>query len=227
MPAALLVLAAAAPVHGAERRYSVTDFDKIQVDGPYQVSLTTGLSSGARAIGSQEAINRVSVEVQGRTLRIRPNRSAWGGFPGERIGTVTIEATTRDIRAGTVVGSGSLTIDKAKGLRLDLSVSGSGRLGAANVEADNLVIGLLGSGRIAVAGKAKQLRATVQGSGDFDGRALRADDAQINADTAGSVAVGVVRTARVTAAGPGEVDVIGSPACTLSGPAAGQVRCGR
>jgi hypothetical protein len=225
--AAAYAASLAVPAAAAERSYTLTDFDRVQVEGPYQVSLTTGLSSGARASGSAEALERVSVEVQGHTLRIRTNRSAWGGYPGERAGPVIIEATTRDLAAGAVTGSGSLVVDKAKGLRLDLSVSGSGRLGVASVEADNLVVGLLGSGRIALGGKAKQLRATIQGSGDFEGAALVAQDAVVVADTGGTVTVAAARTAKVTATGPGDVVILGSPSCTLGGVAAASVKCGK
>jgi Putative auto-transporter adhesin, head GIN domain len=223
---ALLALLAAAPAVAAERRYPVTDFDRIQVEGPYKVALRTGLSSGATAAGSAQALDRVTIEVQGRTLRIRPNRSAWGGYPGAAAGPVTIQATTRDLSHVTVGGSGSLDIDRVRGLRVDLSVVGSSHLAVAAVDADNLLVGLVGSGRITLSGKAKQLRATVQGSGDFDGRGLSADDAQVTADTAGSVAVRAVRTAKVNARGLGDVEIIGTPACTVEALGAGTVTCG-
>lgn len=223
---ALLILLAAAPAAAAERRYPVTDFDRIQVEGPYKVSLRTGLSSGATATGSALALDRVSVEVQGRTLRIRPNRSAWGGYPGEAAGPVTIRATTRTLAHVRVGGSGSLDIDRVEGLRLDLAVVGTSHLAVASVDADNLLVGLVGSGRITLAGKAKQLRGAFQGSGDFDGRGLSADDAQITADTAGSVAVRAVRTAKVNARGLGDVEILGSPACTVEALGAGTVTCG-
>lgn len=226
MPA-LLALLAAAPTAAAERRYSVTDFDRIQIEGPYKVALRTGLSSGAAATGSTEALDRVTIEVQGRTLRIRPNRSAWGGYPGAAApGPVTIHATTRDLSHVLVGGSGSLDIDRVRGLRLDLSVAGTSHLAIASVDSDNLLVGLVGSGRITLAGKTKQLRATVQGSGDLDGRGLSADDAQITADTAGSVAIRAVRTAKVNARGLGDVEIIGSPACTVEALGAGTVTCG-
>lgn len=224
---AFLALAAAAPASAAERTYSITDFDKVQVDGPYRVTLTTGTGSSARAEGPAEALDRVAIDVQGGTLRIRRNRSAWGGYPGEGgSGPVTIALGTRDLRNAAVVGSGTLDIDRARGLRVLLSVSGSGRLSVGAVEADTLVVGLLGAGRIALAGSAKQLRATVQGSGDLAAAGLRADDAQIASDTAGTVTVAVARTAKVTATGPGDVEIVGTPTCTVEAKGAGQVLCG-
>jgi hypothetical protein len=224
---AFLALAAAVPAGGAERRHSVTDFDRVEVDGPYQVTLRTGLTAGARVEGSADAVDRVSVDVQGNLLRVRRNRSAWGGYPGDSAGPVKIALTTRDLRSASVVGSGSLEVDRAKGLRIDLSVSGSGRLAVAAVDADNLVVGLLGGGRITLAGRAKQLKATIQGSGDLAAAALRADDAQITADTAGGVTVAVARTVRLKGSGSGDVEIIGNPSCTIEGEPSGKVSCGR
>lgn len=227
LPLALLALAAAAPGAAAERNYSVTDFDRVQVDGPYQVTVTTGAASSARAEGSSQALERISVEVLGSTLRVRANRSGWGGYPGERTGPVRIAVTTRELRAAMVVGSGSLDVDRTRGLRVDLSVNGAGRLAVAGVEADNLVVGLLGGGRITLAGRAKQLKATIQGSGDLAAAGLSADDAQIAADTAGSVTVAVARTVKLSATGPGDVEILGNPSCTLEGQGTGNVVCGK
>jgi hypothetical protein len=226
VPASLALLAAAAPAAAAERGLSVTDFDRIQVDGPYEVTLVTGRPSGARIVGPQGALDSVTVEVQGRTLKVHANRSAWGGYPGERAGPVRIEATTRELAAASVTGAGSLAIDKAGGLRLSLTLAGSGRLSVGRVAADNLVIALTGSGRIAAAGAAKQLDARVSGSGDLDSAGLAADDAQVYAETSGTVALTARRTARVQAAGIGQVTIGGTPACTVTGPAAGRVACG-
>lgn len=226
LPFALLALAVAVPAAAAERNYSITDFDRVQIDGPYRVVLTTGRPSAARAEGSREALDLVSIEVQSGTLRVRRNRSTWGAQPDSPTGPVTVTLATRDLRNASVIGSGSLDVDRAKGLRVDLSVSGSGRLTVGGIEADNLVVGLLGGGRITLAGRARQLRATLQGSGDLAAAGLTADDAQIASDTAGSVAVAVARTAKVTATGPGDVEILGSPTCTVQAKGSGQVRCG-
>jgi hypothetical protein len=224
---AALIFALAAPAFAADRRYTVTDFDRIQVEGAFDVVLKTGKAPSARAIGDNEALERVSIEVQGRILKVRPNRSAWGGYPGKDAGAVAIELTTRELRAASVTGSGSLAIDKAKAMRFDLTLSGSGRLSIGRVEADNLVVGLVGAGRMSVGGKVKRLKATVQGSGDFDGAGLVVEDAQIRADTSGAIALAATRTSDVVSSGAGDTTVAGKSACTVKALGSGRVRCGQ
>ena len=221
-----LAAALAAPAAAAEQRYSLTDFDRIQVEGPYQVTLVTGLPTTARATGSTQAIERVTVEVQGRTLRIHPNRSAWGGYPGAPVGLVRIAAATHDLASAAVAGSGSLNIDKVRGPRLDLNLVGNGRLSVGRIDADTLNVAMFGSGEMRLAGKVKQMRATVQGTGDLKAADLSADDAQLNAETAGSVALAVTRSVHGASSGAGDVVIGGRPACAIDNKGAGQVRCG-
>jgi hypothetical protein len=222
----LLLALAALPAHAAERRFSVTGFDRIQIDGPYEVTLATARSSSASASGSAVALDGVLINVEGRTLRIRPKRGAWGGYPGEDGGPVRIQLGTAELRAAALSGSGSLAIDKLKGMRIDLSLSGSGRLSVASVEADQLNAASLGSGKLVLAGKVKSLRTAIQGSGSLEGEGLSADDATVTADTSGEIALAVRRAANVTSSGAGGTRISGSPACTVKRLGAGSVRCG-
>ncbi len=223
---AALVVSAAAPAAAAERRFTITAFDRIQVDGPFSVAVTTGRSSSAVAIGSPQALDSVSMEVQGRTLRIRPNRSAWGSSSGSGAGPMKIDVTTHELRGASASGSGSIAIDEAGGLKFDVTLAGSGRIDVASVDADNLSIGLMGSGKISLAGKAKELTATVKGSGDLDAGALTAEEAKINADTAGAISLGVRRAAEITATGQGDTTIIGNPSCDVKALGSGRVACG-
>jgi Putative auto-transporter adhesin, head GIN domain len=222
----LVLLPLAAPASAAERRYTVTDFDRIRVDGPFHVKLATGKPSAALATGSAQAIDQVSIEVQGRTLRVRPNPNAWGGYPGAGPGPIAIQLSTHGLRSATVQGSGSILIDKASTMRFEASVSGSGRIGVASIEADKLNLSLIGAGRIEIGGKAKELRASIHGAGDLDATGLIAENAVIGADTSGEIAVGVQHTAKVTATGAGDVKIVGEPACTVDAKGSGRVLCG-
>lgn len=222
-----LLLCLAAPAFAGERRYTVTDFDRIVVEGPYEVVLKTGKAPSARATGSEEALDRVSIEVQGRTLKVRANRSAWGGYPGEQKGSAAIELSTHGLRGATVTGSGGLDIDKAKAMRFDLALAGSGRISLGAVDADNLVVSLVGAGSVKLAGKVKSLRLSVQGSGGLDGSGLVAEDARIIAETSGTIELNVKRIANISAAGSGDTMIVGTPACTVTALGSGRVLCGK
>jgi hypothetical protein len=224
---AVLALVAAAPAEAAERRFTVSGFEKVQVEGPFQVTVVTGKGSGAVATGSQQALDQISIVVEGRTLRIRPNRSAWGAPPKAGEGGLKVALSTHELTAATLAGSGTLAIDKARGMRLDVALSGSGRITIGQVEADRLNLQMLGAGALVLSGRAKSLRATVTGQGALDAAGLLADDAEIAADSTGNITLGVRRAAKVASSGAGDVTISGTPACTLSGSGAGRVRCGK
>ena len=70
------------PAEPATRNFGITSFDKVRVEGPFRVTLTTGVAPFARATGSPAALDRVAIEMQGNTLVVHANASSWGGYPG-------------------------------------------------------------------------------------------------------------------------------------------------
>lgn len=225
LPPLLLLAALAAPAAAADHNYSVTDFDRVIVEGPYAVRLVVGPPSSAVATGSRDALDRLTVDVQGQTLRIRRNSSAWGGSPNANVGPVTIILATRNLRSARIIGAGQLDIAGGGGLNLEFVLQGSGRLRATGIAADNLSLGLVGSGRLELAGTARALHADLQGNGDVEASRLVARNATLTASTAGTVAVTVNGPTTVTANGLGEVTILGAAVCTIQGPGADHVRC--
>lgn len=223
---ALPILAAALPAHAADRPYPVSDFDRLVVEGPYRVHLVVGRATTARAHGTRDGLDRTSIESNGTTLRIRPQRNTWGANAGGDPGPVTIELTTRSLRSARLVGPATLEVEGAGGLNVEFMVEGSGTLRATRVAADALSLGLLGAGTLEIAGTAKTLRGQFQGTGSIAAATLAADAATITSNTAGTVALQVNGRAEITAYGLGTVAVSGHPACVLTGTAAAQVNCG-
>ena len=223
-----LALAALAPLaaHAADRRYSVTDFDRVVVEGPYIVQLTVGGTTSAIASGDPRALDLVSVEVQGTTLRIRRNSNAWGADLGRPVTPATIRLTSRTLRSAGLAGTGSLEISGARGLNLQLLLAGSGRLAATNLAFDNLALDARGSGTVELAGAAKTVTAQVQGTATLQGSALASETVTLAAATASDIALTARRSANVTATGLGRVTISGGGACTLNGPRADAVTCG-
>jgi len=225
--ALLLLCALAAPAAAETRRLSVGDFDRVLVEGPYRVHLVIGPASSASATGSREALDRLSVDVQGRMLRIRRNRNGWTGTPGRDSGIVTLELATRALRSARLIGPARLDAEGVRGLNVEFSVEGSGTLHGVRIDADRLALALLGSGRIEIAGVARNLNGNFQGSGEIEATALNARAATIATTTSGAVTLTVNGPAAITSNGLGNVRVLGRPVCTIAGLATDQVRCGR
>ncbi|HTG63159.1 MAG TPA: DUF2807 domain-containing protein [Sphingomicrobium sp.] len=216
---ALLALAslpatAAAPV--AQRNYSVTSFDRIRVDGPYEVRLKTNVAPFARASGSQASLDGVAVRVEGRTLIVRPSSGGWGGYPGENRGPVTIEVGTHDLGTAWLNGAGTLIIDKIKGLGFDLAIQGSGSARIDSADIDQLKLGISGAGSTRIAGRAANMTATVRGTSSLDAEGLTVKDAVIGAEGPAIVRATVTNAAKVDALGLAAVTLAGKPACTVN-----------
>lgn len=225
----LASLVAAAPAAAAERRYPVTDFDRVIVDGPFVVRLVPARTSSATASGDRRALDALIVDSQGQTLRIRRASGGWGGYPGEETGgaPVTIELATRNLRSARLIGPGRFEIEGARGMEVELVVEGGGHLRATGIAADEVTLGLVGSGRLQAAGSAEAVTILAQGTGDLDAGMLAAENLRVDSTGAGTVTAAASETATINANGVGTVQVIGRPECTLRGTAAGLVRCGR
>lgn len=221
------LILAASPAVAAERGYSVTSFDRIRVEGPFEVTVTTGKAVSAKASGSEEAIERLSLRVEGQTMLIRPNLSGWGGFPGKQSAPARIIVTTPRLDTAIVIGSGSLAINRMAAPRVVLTVEGSGRLAAQSVETDNLSLAVAGSGTIDVAGRAKTATGVARGTAEIRAADLAVSDLTLTSESAGAVTMQASRSAKVTALGIGEISVGGTAACEVRKTGGGPLICGK
>lgn len=208
------LLLAAAPAAAAERNYSVTSFDRIRIDGPYQVTLKTNVAPFARASGTQAALDGVSIKVEGRTLIVRAGSGGWGGYPGEGRGPVTIELGTHDLSTAWINGAGTLLVDRVKGLSFELAIQGPGSMRIDAADIDQLRVGLSGAASTRLAGRVGKMTATVRGTSSLDAEALRVKDAVIGAEGPAVVRASVSGTAKVDALGLASVALDGAPSCT-------------
>jgi hypothetical protein len=212
---AAALLGSAAPAAGATRSFTITSFDRIRVDGPYSVRLSTGVTPFARATGSARALDGISVRVEGRTLTIRRDSSAWGGYPNQAMEPVELAVGTHELANASLNGAGTLSIDKVRGLTFELSAQGAGRADIGAVEVDRLVVSLSGTVTSRVAGKALKLTAIVRGASSLDATALSARDGLLSAQGPAQLSATLTDTARVDATGVAQVTVAGRPACTV------------
>jgi hypothetical protein len=207
-------VALAAPAGAATRNFGITDFTKIRISGPYKVTLATDVAPFARASGSSAALDRVLVEVRGDTLVVQSNAS-WGGYPGADPGPVEVTLGTHDLTNASLIGSGSLAIDRVKSQKFSLSIQGSGSSEVANLAADQLNVSLEGTANAKLFGKAGKAIALVRGVSTLDAAGLTTPSADIDADGSATLDANVTDMAKVNAWGPATVRLSGAPTCTL------------
>jgi hypothetical protein len=206
----LLAVATAVPAQAAERRFTVISFDRIRMEAPFDVSLTTGKAPSARAEGPVAALDTVDLRVEGRTLIIR-QRSGWNGA-GKGV-PLRISLGTPDLRAASLIGSGRLQIDRMTGLTANLALAGPGQLKVADLRADRLDLLAGGSGTVALAGMVKSARIGTEGDVVLDASALQSDQMVLVATGSSEVRAAARRSVNLTASGGATVALQSPVAC--------------
>jgi hypothetical protein len=212
---ALAAAALAAPAGAATRNFGITSFEKVRIEGPFNVSLKTGVAPFASASGSPAALDRVAVEVRGNTLVVHGNLDSWGGYPGNDSGPVEISLGTHDLSSAWINGSGALSIDRAKGLSFDLYVAGSAVADIDAVNVDQLSVSLVGTAAATLSGQAARLTTVVRGISKLDAGNLAVKDATIGTEGSATVDAKVSNGVKIDASGPATIRLSGNPACTL------------
>jgi hypothetical protein len=212
---AILVAGLAAPADAATRNFGITGFTQVRVEGPFKVSLATGVAPFARVTGSSAALDRVEIDVRGDTLVVHPSASSWGGYPGANPGPIEVSLGTHDLTGAWLNGAGTLAIDRVKGLSFGLSVQGSGRAEIGTVSADAMNVSLVGSASAKLAGETRKLTALVRGISSLEASGLAARDATIAADGAATIDANVTDAVTIEASGPATVRLTGPPSCTV------------
>jgi hypothetical protein len=219
-------LLVSAPLVAAEKRYAISDFDHVQVFGPFNVVIQTGRATSVTASGDAQALDMVSVTSSGGVLTIQTltkARSSWKQEPHAAARLVVVVPQLKGIR---LLGAGTIAAAEMRGISNDITLNGSGQVSVAKLTSDTATVHLSGSGRITLAGTAKNASANISGSGDLDASQLLANDLKIVSATSGRVTAKALRTADVKQNGAGEVIVTGKPSCLVESPGAGSARCG-
>jgi hypothetical protein len=207
------------------RSYVVTDYDRVRIDGPFDVALTMRASPSARAEGPADASDALDIRVEGRTLIVRAGSRGWGEVP-RRGGAqpLVIRLGVPMLRGATVIGGGRLTVaGPFRAQRIDLQVTGSGSIAAPALDADEINATMLGSGAMTRGGRVRLL---TSGTGGIDAAALRSDALTVRLDGSGTITATARYTADATSTGLGAVTIYGKPTCRVSKAASGPIRCG-
>lgn len=197
------------------RNYGIRSFEKIRVEGPYKVTLKTGVAPFARAKGPQAALDRIDFEMRGDLLIVRSGPFAKQPSAAA-LAPVEVELGTHDLFSAALTGSGSLSVDKVKGLKFDLAVHGAGTTDIGQVSVDQLSVNLGGNAAARLSGKSQRLTAILKGLSSIDLSGLDVSDAVIAAEGPSTVRATVSKSAKIDGKGTASFALAGRPSCTLN-----------
>ncbi|MGJ3649349.1 head GIN domain-containing protein [Sphingomonas sp. GlSt437] len=206
--------------------YPLTSFERVRVEGPFEVKLTAGASPAGKAEGDPRALDSVVLRLDGTTLTVRRAPTENGAVDRSQGRPLLITLATPVLRGANVTGGGRLTITGAKGQRIDFAVTGSGTLQASALNADELNATIIGAGTMTLAGHAQRARLDANGVGNVEASGLDVGDLTVRLDGPGDIRAAAKFSASVTNTGLGSVEITGNAPCTISAPGGGAVTCG-
>ena len=208
-----------------DRSYQVAAFDRIEVAGPYDVTVKTGGAPGVRAHGGESILAETEFVVESGVLKIKPKKRNGIRWNFGDQGKVTVAVTTPGLRGATIAGSGGIRIDRVSGTAFEGEIAGSGDLTVDAINSESVALAVAGSGEIRAAGQTRKLDLSIAGSGDVDVSALEATTADVSIAGSGNVRARSTGTADVSIMGSGDVELTGGAKCSVSKNGSGNVRC--
>ncbi|MTI40551.1 head GIN domain-containing protein [Fulvivirga lutimaris] len=188
----------------------VSSFDGISLGSSGTLFLTIGSEQKVELKGKSSVIEDIITEVRGSTLIIKQRNSS-GWFSWSSSEDFDVYVTVPSIEALDVSGSGRIYgKSKIASSRLDLGVSGSGRM-EIDVDASMIEASVSGSGRITVDGKGKDLEIHISGSGSVDAEHLAVENVEARISGSGRCEVNVSKSIDARISGSGSVYYKGDP----------------
>ncbi|HUP01370.1 MAG TPA: head GIN domain-containing protein [Gemmatimonadota bacterium] len=198
---------------------AVGDFDRIEIGGRFDVSVTVGGRPAVSLKGDDNLLPLVRTEVRNGALHIDSDRDL---RPHDDIEIVISTAALEGISSG---GSSDVRVTGVRSAGFRASVSGSSELTADGAFGD-LSASVSGSGEIAMTGTADEIDARVSGSGELDLYEVRARAADVHVSGSGDVHVFVTERLNASVSGSGDVRYGGDPQVSRSVSGSGSVRPG-
>jgi hypothetical protein len=183
---------------------STNNYERIQVRGPFDVSIEEGVSGGLTITAPADAMVDITTEVVGDELII--------DLEGTGITTQTfeVEVANSELDKIGMYGSGVFEGEVTVKDQLILELGGSGAI-IVKANPDKLKASVSGSGVIEVEGRTSKVIADVSGSGGIDLENMQAVDAALELSGSGFITANASGLLKADLSGSGEIRYSGNP----------------
>ncbi|MGQ2940870.1 MAG: GIN domain-containing protein [Blastomonas fulva] len=223
-------LAGLGSAEAAERRFTLSGFDKVRIEGDVAVEISSDAAPFALASGDPRALEALSLKVQGGTLYIRRARRNAPVEARKRAALPDtlplVRLSARSVQSLTVLGHGSARIDRLAGARPSATMDGNGSVEIGSVSADAIAINVNGNGSLKVGGTAARARAVMLGEGLIEGGGLTLGALEFIGEGPVRARLTVNGPARIAVKGDADIQIGGKPDCTVRQTGTNAIICG-
>lgn len=223
-----------------EEKRMVATYRSIDLDVPATLYVTQEKLAPVTIRTDDNIATRISIEVSGDTLRIKPSASACCFDPSE----LTITASADTIENLRVSGSGDIVIrGGVRGRKIALEIHGSGSIASdapiqvqsakadiegsgeisAAIQVVELSSSIHGSGEFVWSGEANEHQIVIEGSGEIEASKFQTQNTSVTIEGSGECSVAASKSLEVTIDGSGEVKFRGNPQMTQNIDGSGSV----
>ena len=210
----------------------VKDFDKIHLQGPFNLYISQGTSESLKMDAPNEILSRMVAEVDGHTLNIHNKHDNWSqGYNSwysdkswwHKHKRITVYVTVKNLERLHVSGSGNVYFTggiTAESLRL--RTAGSAKVDG-KVDVKKLYGRMSGSGNIKLAGSAASSRIRISGSGNFSAREMVTIRSKVHVSGSGHAEVNASEEVHADVRGSAHVSYTGTAKVSSSKSGSGGV----
>ena len=198
----------------------ISQFDKIEVTGPFDVYITKADTFGLRIDAEENLIPEVDTRITGQKLIIETER----GLCLRNNLPINIYVSTNNLKEARLTGSGLIQIDSVKYEYFTAKNTGSGDIEIDYLQTNKFTAKLTGSGEIEASGTATESEIEVLGSGNVRTINLLQNSCEALITGSGDTYVYVSGKLKATITGSGDIYYKGSPAVETNITGTGKVR---
>ncbi len=186
----------------------VEPFTAIVSSGSFDVFITMGSKESLRLEGDPETLKEVETVVEDGALLVQFKKSK--GRTSWKSDHVKIYITAKSLHGLKSVGSSNIKVDgEIKTENLYAEVTGSGNIESALI-VSNYVAKISGSGKVIPSGTAASAHVIISGSGDFTGKNLNTNNANIQVSGSGNASIHAENSLNAAVSGSGDISYSGN-----------------
>ena len=204
-------------------RSDLRNFRRVEVDGPFIVTVEGGSEYGVNVQADDDERDDIEVDVAGDRLRIRYRNEEFPEAFGDR-NRIRVSVTMPEGLRGLDLGGAANATVRGFGdlddLELDLSGASTANLELA---ANRIEVDLGGASQLTLNGRTNRLKAEVSGAAQLEASELAAEEAVVNASSAGVANVQANGTLEAEASSAGRIRYRGNASVRANASSAGSV----